>query len=245
MIGVPVRDRAFIIREFLDAIDNLDYPKDRIILNLKFNNIGKKDRTPLLVRDWMKETDALSRYRFIQLGNTDFDDPPLPRPAPERHKDLIKNLCHLRNWIRMDFLTGTVENAGDKPILADYLLDLDSDQILNKGTLTRLLSHKKDIVAALTKIPYGHNVWCWNYYDYNGTNLEHKRNEVSGELEETDVVGGIVLYSRKAIEILRFKEATGSCGEDQPYQTRARKQGIEVYIDTDCDYGNIILVFYV
>lgn len=230
MIGTPIRDRAFIIREFLEAIDDLDYPHDRIELNLKFNNIGKKDTTPNEVKDWMNDTNALDRYDLIHIGNTDFPNPP-PNRSTERYSELIQNLCTLRNWIRRDFLNSK----------CDYLLDIDSDQILNKDSLKRLVGHKKDIVGAITKIPYsGSGIWCWNFYSYDEKtdDFTHYRHQPSGKLEEVDSIGGIVLYSRKAIEEVGAK-MPGRFGEDYLYHLEAKKKGFQVYADTGEEVAHV------
>jgi len=238
MIGTPIRARAFIIREFLEAIDASDYPTRRIYLNLKLNNIEKTDQTPQKIKDWIEETNALDRYAFIRIGSTDFKNPPTERNAKDYDKT-INNLCYLRNWLRFDFADNSKYSKK-----CSYLLDLDSDQILNPGTIKKLVSHRKDITGAITKIPYGgSSIWCWNFYDYdpNKKELSHYRNpDLSGGLEQKDAVGGIVLYSRKAVETLGPKLHDGSTGEDAYYQYMARtKYNIPVHVDTSEEVAHV------
>jgi len=116
---------------------------------------------------------------------------------------------------------------------AEYMLFLDSDMVFNRGTLLRLLAHKKDIVGATytKRVPP---------FSILGGALAGGDIDETGELAEmSHMPTGCLLIRMAVFEKLskpyfRFEndETTGAItGEDYVFCARARTAGFQVWCD--------------
>jgi len=129
----------------------------------------------------------------------------------------------------------------------DYLIMMDTDQIYPQDTVTKLLSHQKDIVGARVHRRYP----PFDAIMYEGT-LHHYRHIddekcYSGDLVEVDATGcGCLCIDMRVFEKIDrpwFLETKGedgkTIGEDIYFCNKAKEQGISIHVDTSIDIGHL------
>ena len=125
----------------------------------------------------------------------------------------------------------------------EWLLMIDDDHVFAPDLLTRLLSHEKDIVAALClrrDEPYG--PFCFsekNGDTYLPINLhDHSPNE----LVRVRAVGtGAMLVRRRVFEAIGdpYFTISDSSGEDMRFCDEATELGFEIYCDLGTRIGHL------
>jgi len=137
-------------------------------------------------------------------------------------------------------------NAARRKLLAsesEFFLFVDSDTVLPRGTISKLVRHKKDIVGGWYATVDGRK-WVAGCWGPDGVFHHYKGPEKS--LVRTDMVGlGCVLLSRKAMERITFHHGTDKTGKDPngkrfvflgpcaQFGLDALAAGIPAYIDGD------------
>jgi hypothetical protein len=129
----------------------------------------------------------------------------------------------------------------------DYLIMLDTDQIYPVDTITKLLSHKKEIVGA--RVHRRYPPFEALMYEGELTKYRHVPDEkcYSGKLVEVDATGsGCLCIDMRVFEKLNepwFLETRGpdgkTIGEDIFFCHNAKQQGISIYVDTSIDVGHL------
>lgn len=126
-----------------------------------------------------------------------------------------------------------------------HLMMFDTDQIYQQDTITRLLSHNKDIVGCMV---------CRRYPPFDPLML---RGEISkyqtvkhwtpGELVEVDATGtGCLMFSMDVFRKMlppwfKFRRAADGSpvSEDIGFSSDLRKAGYKIYVDTGCPSGHL------
>ena len=126
----------------------------------------------------------------------------------------------------------------------DWLLMIDDDHVFAPDLLTRLLSHEKDIVAALClrrDEPYG--PFCFEKEPtpgvYQPVNLHlHGPDEL---LKVRAVGTGAMLIRRQVFEKIAdpWFTITDSSGEDMRFCAEASRNGFEIYCDLGARIGHL------
>lgn len=198
-------------------------------------------------------------YEAIKNGKKMRDLPPAnpfhnadncPKGKHDIHVISQVDACVI-HWARNDLLTRRRPDA-------DYVLFCDDDIVVEKDTLERLLSHKKDIVAGLcTKRADPpepvFRQWLDEIQNY-GIIIDWPK----GKLVEVDATGtGLLLISRKVIEEVAksyypysntgngfwFEFLRGphgaEWGEDVSFCWKARRLGFQIFVDTAVTPGHI------
>lgn len=230
LIAAPVRDREFVLPHYLDHIDRLEYPKERISLLWVVNQSA--DRSEDRLREFQHR--RRQHYRSIEImryfGHRRV--PPDRRVTATRIRHTYSHLADVRNQI--------VDRLGDH----DYLFSVDSDILVQPDSLSRLMEHRKDVVSSLIYNGYivsPHEPWRYsnairirqdgslepiaNWYVKNAPNLTSK-------LCEVDVTGACCLIHRSVLEAgvrYRFDRQ----GEDIPWCKDAKSRGFSLW----CDFG--------
>lgn len=193
-LGAPVRNRAWVLPRYIKGIVNQNIPME----------------TCFIINDCEDNTEQIlkkSGFTIIKqdLGQTH------GHLRGEYSKD---NLAKLRNMLLEEFLKSD----------CDYLLSIDTDIILPKGSVKQLLSDNKDIVSMLIK-----NSDVLNVHNFfiNGKHVE----EVKEGLIPVDMTGAVYLIKRRVIEA-GVKYVYHKLGEDIPFCNSAREKGFEIYCDT-------------
>lgn len=153
------------------------------------------------------------------------------------------------HWLRTSI--GPIDDMRNNIVrqaLADgitHLMMFDTDQIYQRDTITRLLSHKKDIVGCMV---------CRRYPPFDPLMLRgtiSRYQTVSewapGELVEVDATGtGCLLINMDVFRNMpdpwfKFRETEeGSpIGEDIGFCADLRAAGYRIYVDTACPAGHL------
>jgi len=131
-----------------------------------------------------------------------------------------------------------------------HLLMMDTDQIYPADTITKLMSHGKDIVAGVIHrryAPYDAILYSGEINQYI-----HLPDELcySGDLIKVSATGcGCVLYNMKCFFDIpspwfetRISEETGKViGEDIDFCDKLNKKGYEIYVDTSIQIEHLML----
>jgi hypothetical protein len=125
---------------------------------------------------------------------------------------------------------------------AEWLLMIDDDQTFAPDSLAQLLSHEKDIVAALClrrSEPYG--PFCFSE-EHEGIYRALDLREHDAVLTRVAAVGtGMMLIRRNVFETIKkpWFTITPNSGEDMLFCKEARRAGFEIYCDLGCPIGHL------
>ena len=137
--------------------------------------------------------------------------------------DLMAKMSDLRNRTITEALTGGY----------DYWFSVDTDLVLDPGTLRRLVEADKDIVSEIFWTQH----WCnaWEYDQYTPPREEWRE----PGLYRVGMTGACTLVKRKVFEagvdytqIPNIRKALR--GEDRHFCVRAACGGFEMWVDTHC-----------
>jgi cellulose synthase/poly-beta-1,6-N-acetylglucosamine synthase-like glycosyltransferase len=128
MIGCPVRDRAWVLPQYLDRLQKLDKSLAEVRYCFIINNCS--DASPQILTEFARQVPER-----VDLIFKDYPDP----GGFRRGEYNFSRLAELRNLLLQAFLESD----------CDYLFSLDSDILVPPYTLTQLLKDKCDVVSAL------------------------------------------------------------------------------------------------
>ncbi|XP_077308782.1 procollagen galactosyltransferase 2 [Lithobates pipiens] len=149
LIAIIARNAAHTMPYFLDCIDKLDYPKNRIaIWAATDHNI---DNTTAVLREWLKNVQKL--YHFVEWR---------PMSEPQSYTDEFgpKHWPSSRFIHVMKLRQAALLTAREK--WSDYILYIDVDNfITNPQTLNLLIEENQTVVAPMmeSRSLYS-NFWC-------------------------------------------------------------------------------------
>lgn len=250
-VGCPVRNRAWILPEYLAALKLLAIHGDDIQFCFLVNN--STDDSCKIIYEWMDENRVIGKLVKDDLWKG-FERWGI-KPFVPGHKrgEYGKNSYAYMAEVRNRFLEVFMETE------ADYLFSVDSDIIVNPGTLKALLGTaqrfacdcsgycpgcppKKDIVAAaisnINGFPYNDSVAANFMFDNSGA-LHHwkiengvrQKHPTSGTFEVA-VNGACVLIPRLAIE-LGVRYGPHPQGEDTDFCLNAKREGFKLWVNAD------------
>ncbi len=217
LIASPIRNRSWILSEYLYFLSRLDYPKKNLSFHFILND--SLDSSAEILADWKAAHEK--EYRYIRISEVNFDYPHdwgedrvvTAEAMLNRKNKTYKSLSVLRNlildlaWLDMD---------------VDYLFSVDSDILVNPDILNKLLATNKDIVAGL--IGNGN-------FNYNFMPLAGHRNILPLEkLFEVTTTGAVMLISRKVFENKLIRYSPEKTGEDEGFCMSARTHGFKSYV---------------
>ncbi|MFF2834283.1 hypothetical protein ACFVSK_21165, partial [Cellulosimicrobium cellulans] len=200
-IAAPVRDRDWILQHYLDAIVNVDYPKN--LIDLRFVVNDSTDRTLEILTDFKSLMNKYYRGIYIDIYNRNV--PVDQRELNVRNNYIYDHLSKLKNFIISRTKT-------------DYLLFLDADILVPTDIINNLLKHQKDIVSGL--IWNGHLTNPDQPYLY--PNLMRLQNGIYRHilnrsirnasykpttpppLLKVDLTGAVILIRRKAYKSVKY-----------------------------------------
>lgn len=137
-IGTPIRNSEPTIIQFLNHINELNYPLNLIGIYLLFNN--STDESKNISLNFKKQFQ--DKFRFIEIEEYNFDNPPIDSREFCDREPIYKNLAILHNKIIDRFLI-------DK---ANYFLSIDSDTLISPDCLMVLLNSKKPLITVPLKV---------------------------------------------------------------------------------------------
>ena len=162
IIAAPVRNREWILGEYLEHIKEIDYPKEKIGLHFICNDCIDESFN---IIDFFRCRNQ-EEYRYIRISNIE-----LGYPA-DCCEDGDRRICRKDGKFRRDLysfpalstLRNLILDLASLDKKAQYLLSLDSDILVKPDIINRLLETKKDIIAALVK--NGGDVYNWIPFEY-------------------------------------------------------------------------------
>ncbi|AEG58835.1 glycosyltransferase [Desulforamulus ruminis] len=217
-IGCVVRDRAWVLPEYLQALQEISYPHKLYL----FLENDSRDNTKKIL-----EETTLDAEKIIYSINTRS-----PHGIREQHSaHQFANLAFLRNQFIERFLETD----------AHYLLSVDSDIIVPPTLLERLLSGGPKLIvgAAISNVP-GQRLdgrSPGNFLIYrNGLYIHPPTYPLQGYMD-VDITGAVYLIPRQALED-GVRYGPHPLGEDAPFCLQARKKGytLRVLLDLQCDH---------
>lgn len=216
LITAPVRNREWILEDYLKALQELDFDKESLAFHFILNDSVDNSKDILTKFKYTKRME----YRYIRLSEVNFEAPKdLGEEGQGRESGIDRDksthpiLAILRN-LTLDFA------RMDK---ADYLFSVDSDIIVKPDILNKLIEANKAIVAGL--ISNGNN------NDFNFLPFSGSRSKVEQEIFEVKVTGACCLISKNVFNnrSIRYSETFGT-GEDLGFCESARHFGFKSYV---------------
>jgi len=226
-IGCPISNREYLIDRYLEAIYNLDYPKDKIKLYFLINNC--QDGTDSTLR------------RFKSIHDKEYLEIKLEKYKLPAFKDKRLDTYRNETYRRLTLLRNHILENLD----TDYFLSVDSDIILVPNTLKKLLKSKKDIIACL--INNDSILQPYREYPHIRTNvlINNRYNSIShfyefplNSIVECDYTGAVYLISKNAYTKCRYD--FHEFGEDIPFCLSAKENGFKLYVDTSLFQDHIM-----
>lgn len=217
IIGSPIRNRAWILRDYLNALEQIDYPNKEFI----FLENDSDDDTYSILLEWIQGKGTLYS---VQTQVKEWS-------RGEYAINQYENLANIRNRF-IEYVLKTD---------AEYLLSVDSDIIVQPNILKELLKYADSntiIGAAISNVPNKllDGKTPGNFMiNRNGTIYHPNPYPLSG-LIDVDVIGAVYLIPRKALEECRY--APHGQGEDIPFCIQVKVKGfnMKVYMDVVCDH---------
>lgn len=218
LIASCIRQSLPVLSEFLESLDRLESPSE---VEYLFTVDGLTEETRTLLDEW-------SRDKPVKFEDFTTDIPYVRDENTHRWStELVTHVIEMKNRI--------LEEA--KPY--DYLLFLDSDNILHPKTLRHLLSRKKDIITEICwtrwtpDAPEMPNAWFRHPYEFPDDTLLQLRKK---KLVKVAGFGGLYLISNKAlnngITFTRVPDAPDTYwGEDRHFALRAENEGFSLWCD--------------
>lgn len=234
-IGSLVRNRAWILPDFLKHIEDIDYPKNLIEVIFIIND--STDDSLQILNNFKKEYNH--HYKKITIEQYNRNAPEDERTVNTRKNYIYDHLAILRNYLMSKVKT-------------DYFLNIDSDILVPSNILINLLSHKKEAISSIIFNGYElhpNEPWKYpnimkvathmkiadkwvnvyshiqNYYVKNANNLKEDK------VIEVDLTGAVFLVSKKIYEKAKYGYHT--CGEDAIFCEEIKKLGFKIY----CNLG--------
>ena len=227
-IGCPVRNRGWILPEYLAALNNIDYGNKFYL----FIENDSEDKSREHLYDFA--LNLLYKYGFEETsGNILIANESSNHAIPSHTRtgynaNQYGHLAELRNKFIDMFLQTD----------AEYLLSVDSDVIVPPDIIAKLLPFADDktiVGAAISNIPDvpldGHTPG--NFMLNDSGVIKHPAEYKLTGIMDVDVIGACYLIPRKTlVEGIRY--ASHWQGEDVPFCQQAKARGYKMFVNMDC-----------
>jgi len=208
-IGSLIRDRAWILNDFLGHLLDETFPRAQTALYFLIND--SKDESEAILRSFKRAHD--SEYLRIDIEVMNLGTVKDERRTPIRLQ-VIESLVTLRNRMLQAMDT-------------DWLLNVDSDILLEPGSIESLLRTGKEIVSGLINNADPRVAYHPNIYDLKL--ISPYREFPTTRPFQVNVTGALILYSRKACKTVEFRYSP--LGEDVGFCRNARAAGFEIWCE--------------
>lgn len=212
MIGCPVRNRAWILPYYLEAMEKLDYPQELIEYGFIINN--SVDDTEKILQDF-----SLRHPGQVKIHVHNF-------ATPSRHQRgyyNLSNLAVLRNIFIDLFLASS----------SKYLFSVDSDIIVPSHSLRYLLDDERDVTAAL--VCNGHQIGDRGIFNILNQNNKgsyvHIRDFPVDQIFPVDCTGAAYLIKRTVLAGTGIRYTAERGSEDIAFCEQVREHGLEIACD--------------
>lgn len=218
-IGCVVRNRAWVLPEYLAALKQIDYPNKAYI----FLENDSEDTTLFLLQQFKPAEQKT--LQSIKTGVNHWK-------RGDYGTDQFANLANLRNMFLEMFLQTD----------ADFLFSVDSDVIMPPDVLSRLLANcdQKTIIGAAISNVQDKPLDGKTPGNFLTKRWLLERSSTCYELEgvmDIDIIGAVYLIPRQAIEDgVRYGPHTQ--GEDVPFclDAKQKEYRLQVLLDSGCEH---------
>jgi hypothetical protein len=224
VIGCPIRDRAWILPEYLKAISNIEYQNKSFLF---FEN-DSSDETKNILIDFTKENvNALLYSTITKLVGYNRDMP---------YENKYSHMASIRNLFIGLFLETN----------ADYLFSVDSDVIVSKNVLDKLIVFANDrtiVSVGICNVPGKRldGITSGNFMVEENNKIVHPNKYPLSGLMNVCVTGAVYLIPRRALAYDGIRYTAHSQGEDVGFCLSAKEKGYEIKtcFDIACDHRMI------
>jgi hypothetical protein len=238
-VFVPIlaKQKAAILKPWLNTLLNWDYPKDKIIIYIRSNN--STDQTKEILMAW--ELENRDKYMQIYSDYSDVDVNIQQYDVHEWNSDRFKVLGEIRQKsINMAIELG-----------CDFYFISDIDNFLLPHTLSTLISRNVEIIGPMLNYMEGgdpKNAYYSNYHNKATENGYYQENpeyysilnrSVKGVIE-VDVIHCTYLIKNKILPQIKYLDGS-SRHEYVIFSDNLRKLGIPQYLDNSQIFGTITL----
>lgn len=224
LLGCPVHNREWILPEYLKHVYRLDYDKKNLSLCFIVNDCSDKSMDILI--KFKKE--HLDKYRDIIIKEMNFN---MPR---DTRQNRIEKKIYLRlAAVRNELLSFVHDN--------DYVFSVDSDILIPKDSLKRLLSHKRDIISALVYNDLEKHYP--NILKIKEGKIVHFFNFPKNSLFEVDITGAVYLIKSEICRKVKYEYH--KLGEDVPFCINAKRLGYKIWCDSSIICNHIMYPYMI
>lgn len=239
MIACPVQNRQEILPYYLECLYNIDYPKHLIFIYWIINN--SNDDSLEILKTFKEQHEHEYNSICIEIFNNK------KYPQDERKQDVRVKTYHFLSELRNKILKKCAKSD------CDFLFSSDSDILLNKDVLKRLLQHDKKIVANLIYNGYLYTPpdapkdydCISNAYKYPNIlrevapriyqhivnyKIKNPHTNPVGTLIEVEYSGASILIAKEVCEKARYSH-NDTYGEDEEFCFTARQAGYKIFCD--------------
>ena len=233
LIGSPIHQTPDILKEFLMSLKELNKSNFDISYYFIDDNIEE------ISSDYLK--DFQESEKNVTLIASDFQDNYVKNEHTHMWSpNLVDKVANFKNEI----IRYSIENN------FDYLFFIDSDLIVNPGTLNQLVGDNKDIISNVFWTKWEPNtiempqVWLKDSYDMHDDSIPIDQAQQTMEfinkmripgVYKVGGLGACTLISKKALlSGVSFSKIYNLSfwGEDRHFCIRAAALGLELYVDT-------------
>ncbi len=211
MIGCPVRNRAWILPEYLRSLEGIYYPRDKIQYCFIINDC--QDETQDILEKFARNHPKAVRLLIDDAKTRGY----------KRGEYSFQRLACLRNLLLHEFMHSD----------CDYLFSVDSDVLLPPKALIQLINSNCDIISCL--VCNGHEIADRSLYNVLHKNERghycHMRSIPRDRIFKVDCTGAAYLIKRKVISEhgIRYSNLYGA--EDIGFCEDAASHGLDIYCD--------------
>lgn len=136
-VVIPAHNEARVIRRTLDSVIASSYPNIEIIVV----NDGSTDRTPILVRDYIKRVKKVSKLRVWSYFTADGH----ATSSKRRYIRAYRNKCHIKVISQHNQgKAAAMNNAIKNHVKGQFVMCLDADSILHPQAIQNSVNYFKD-----------------------------------------------------------------------------------------------------
>lgn len=239
-VAILAKQKEIVLPFWLECLEALDYPKDRMVLYVRSNN--NTDATESILRGWIAEHGK--EYRAVYEVYDDVDVPVEKYDVHEWNEERFSVLAR----IRQDSIEKAIE------VDADYYFVCDVDNFLLPWTLKSLVGWGVGVVSPMLMYAYTDAEEPYrraysNYHNQVTENGYFKDNEMYFKILTRDIRGLLdidlvhctYLISKEVLPFVSYLDDSGRY-EYVIFSDNLRKARVPQYLDNTKPYGVLTLV---
>lgn len=231
LMAILAKQKEAILPLYLRCIENIDYPKDAIVLYVRTNN--NTDRTEHVLREWVDRVGHL--YAGVEFDADNVDVAVEQFGAHEWNPTRFRVLGDIRN--------ASLRYAMERDF--DFYFVADVDNFIRSCTLRELVALNLPVVAPFLRSAVPGDMYSNYHADIDGDGYYKDCDQYSWILNrwvrgviEVPVIHCTYLVRRDVFKCLRYLDHTER-HEYVVFADNARRQQVGMYLDNRQVYGYI------